>query len=122
MQLYVYKTRFYFIIFESYELTILVLAKMIVSGLARLAGACFIVSPNSELVNHLFLQTFDLCLRGGIGRFRYLHPVHSEFVLHLHGVMSDRSTAVVLRLLPLQGYADVIVVEDYRFTRLIRLV
>lgn len=95
---------------------------MIVGGLARLAGACFVVSPNSELVNHLFLQTFDLRLWGGIGGFHYLYPVDSELVLHLHGVMSDRSTAVVLRLLPLQGYAYVIVVENYRFTRLIRLV
>lgn len=95
---------------------------MIVSGLARLTGARFIVGPNSELVDHLFLQTFDLCLWSGVGRFRHFHPVDSEFVLHLHGVMSDRSTAVVLRLLPLQGYADVIVVEDYRFARLVRLV
>lgn len=104
------------------DLTILVLAEMIVGGLAGLAGARFVMSPNPELVNHPLLQTFDLRLRSGVGGFRYLHPVDSELVLHLHRVMSDRSTAVVLRLLPLEGYANVVVVEDHGFARLVRLV
>lgn len=97
-------------------------AQMIVRGIAGFARTSLVVSAHAELIYHLFLQAFNFSLGCRVGRFHYLDPIDSEFVLYLDGVMSDRSAAVALRFFPFQRHTDVIVVEDLWFTRFTRLV
>lgn len=104
------------------ELTVLVFAEMVVGRFAGFTRACFIMSTNSELVNHFLFQAFDLHFRSGVSGFRYLDPIHRKFVFHLNGVVSDWPATVALRLLPFQGYANVVIIEDFWFTRFAGLI
>lgn len=104
------------------QLTIFVFAEMIIRGIAGLARTGLVVSTNAELIHHFLFEAFNFSLGCGVGGFHYFDPIDSEFVLHLDGIVSDRSPTVALRFLPFQRHTDVIIIEDLRLARLTRFV
>lgn len=104
------------------QLTIPVLAKVVVRRIARLARASLIVSTNAELINHLLLETFYFSLRSRVSGFHYFDPIDGELVLHLDGIMCNRSSTIALWFLPFQRHTNIVVVEDFRLTRLVRFI
>lgn len=95
---------------------------MVVCRIARLARTGLVVSTNAELIDHLLLQAFYFSLRSRVSGLHYFDPIRGELVFYFDGIMRDRSSTVALWFLPFQGYADVVVIEDFRFARLARLV
>lgn len=95
---------------------------MVIGGFAGLARTCLVMGTDAELIHHLLFETFNLSLGSRVGGLRHFDPVSGEFVLHLNGVMSNRSATIVRRLRPFQGHADVVVVENLWLARLAGLV
>jgi hypothetical protein len=106
----------------QFALTILVFADVIISWVTRFAKTCFVVRPDSELINLLLFKTFDLGLASSVGSFKDLDPIGRQFILHLHCVVSEWATAVSIGLSPLQADALVVVIEDIGFARTSRLI
>lgn len=104
------------------QLTVPVLAEMVVRRIARFARTGLIVSANAELIHHLFLEAFNLSLWRRVGGLHYFNPIDGKFVLHFDSVVSDRSATVALRFFPFQRHTDVIIVEDLWLARFARLV
>lgn len=98
-------------------LTVLVLDGVVIARLGSLRGATLVDGTDAELVHDLFLQTVHLTHAVVVLRLRTLGPVGEELVLALDDVVRDRTTTILLGLLPLQLHKVYAVVVDSRLTR-----
>lgn len=97
-------------------------ADVVVCGVARFTDPCLVHGSNSELVDHLLLETFDLALRVVVLGLGHFLPVHGELVLHLHDVVEDGPASITVWLLPLECNTLVVIVNDFRLSWPSRLI